>query len=118
MTGEELETALARAGIRPTEAAEIFRVTRATLTRWFAGVTPKQVVVYDVAVQITKVLLAAVKMGRLPMSTDVKGKARLAYVRMTVKEVSALAREAARLSALTPAPSIKNLDTSGSQGLS
>ncbi len=97
MTGEELETALNSAGVRQSEAAELFRITRPTLLRWFAGVTPKQIVSYDVAVQITKILLMAVKMGRLPVSADIKGKARLAQIRATVTTVTALAREAARI---------------------
>ena len=100
MTGEELETALTSAGVRQSEAAELFKITRPTLTRWFAGVIPKQVVVYDVACQITRVLLMAVKMGRLPVSSDIKGKARLALIRVTIKEVTELAREAARIKAL------------------
>lgn len=85
MTAQEMKSVLDAAGIRVTEAAKLFRVANSTMYRWLEGEkSPKQQVVYDLAVGITRKIDYAVSMGWLPVK-DARGKQRLVEIESAIR---------------------------------
>ena len=89
MTGENFVNVLDAADIRNTEAADIFRVSRGTISRWVAeGVTSTNPVLYANTEKTVKLLESAIAHGWLPVK-DVKGKARLHEIKNAIRYAAA-----------------------------
>ena len=86
MTGQEMQKIHESAGVRPTEAAELFRVALSTLYRWYKGETkPKQVMTFEVAERYTRFMEKATEMGLLPVQ-DCTGKNRLIAIKVALRK--------------------------------
>ena len=89
MTHTELKAALVASGIRNTEAAQLFRISLATLYRWFEPESkPKQKVVYEVAMKYVSLIQEATEKGYLPVK-DVVGKGRMPAIAAAVRRTAA-----------------------------
>ena len=77
MTGPEMQNIMEAAHIRLGEAAEIFRVSNATVKRWYAGEKRiRQIVVFDLATKMVKLVERAVAMHLLPVKQGTVGRQR------------------------------------------
>jgi len=85
MVHDDMREILERAGVRHSEAAQIFRVSPATVKRWLFGeTTPKQVVVFEMACKFVSLIDDAVKLGHLPVK-DAVGKQRMVEIKAAIR---------------------------------
>lgn len=88
MTHEELKSIMDAAGIRPTEAAEIFHVSRSTVYEWYNGVEPKSSYLWDAAARAAEMVHRATIAGKLPVK-DSKGKQRMFEIVAAMRSAAA-----------------------------
>ena len=87
MTGLELRTTLEKSGIRITEAAQIYQVTRVAVHAWIKHdslIDNRRKSTHARMVQFTKLINKAVSLGYLPVQGAV-GKERLPAIRAALK---------------------------------
>jgi hypothetical protein len=86
MTGQEMQTIHEAAGVRPTEAEDLFSVALSTVYRWYKGdAKPKQKMMYDRAVTLTELMATATAAGMLPVQ-DCTGKNRLIAIKVALRK--------------------------------
>lgn len=86
MAPQEIKAVLEGAEIRMSEAADFFRIAHSTLYDWLNGVKPKNQVLYEYAVAVTKKIQRAKEAGKLPLQ-GVKGKERHGAIRAILAQV-------------------------------
>ena len=90
MTHTELRDILTAAGVRKSEAVELFRVSRSTLDRWLKeDANPKQQMTYNLAVKFANYLADGVLQGLLPTGPDIVGKDRIHAIKTAIRTVAA-----------------------------
>ena len=85
MTGQAMRQILLQAGVRFTEAAQLFQIDRSTLYHWFDGIMPKNKFLYVNAEQIVSKIQRAMRTGELPLQ-GTTGKERLPVIAAILKK--------------------------------
>ena len=86
MTPCEMKTILSEAGVRVSDAAEMFHVSRGTVYRWLEGLTvPRQESTFATAIMICERIKRATARGELPIK-HAKGECRKAVMASAIKK--------------------------------
>lgn len=87
MTGDEMQKILFDAGVRVTEAAELFRVSRHALYGWFAGIPARNKFVYENSVKLLSLMKSATIAGYLPVPCGTRRLDRLPLIKNALRKI-------------------------------